>query len=157
VLVLAVADNLALQGRHDEARALFERLLAVHNDVGLLAEEYEPRMHRILGNFPKAMSHRAMINTAASLTKSRGPAKDRKESWSAESVGLAHDGHQDRASGRLPQHPTVSTLTAHGTAIQNTSFLILGTLTTLAFLALTGNFLMPVFWAAVLATVFFPL
>jgi GH15 family glucan-1,4-alpha-glucosidase len=75
-----LADNLALQGRHDEARALFERLLAVRNDVGLLAEEYEPRTRRLLGNFPQAMSHMALINTAANLTKARGPAQDRKES-----------------------------------------------------------------------------
>jgi GH15 family glucan-1,4-alpha-glucosidase len=75
-----LADNLALQGRHDEARALFEQLLAVRNDVGLLAEEYEPRTRRLLGNFPQAMSHMALINTAANLTKSRGPATDRQES-----------------------------------------------------------------------------
>ncbi|HET9740250.1 MAG TPA: glycoside hydrolase family 15 protein, partial [Solirubrobacteraceae bacterium] len=75
-----LADNLALQGRHDEARTLFERLLAVRNDVGLLAEEYEPRTRRMLGNFPQAMSHMALINTAANLTKARGPAQDRKES-----------------------------------------------------------------------------
>jgi GH15 family glucan-1,4-alpha-glucosidase len=75
-----LADNLALQGRHDEARTLFERLLAVRNDVGLLAEEYEPRTRRLLGNFPQAMSHMALINTAANLTKARGPAQDRKES-----------------------------------------------------------------------------
>jgi GH15 family glucan-1,4-alpha-glucosidase len=67
-----LADNFALQGRHDEARALFERLLAVRNDVGLLAEEYEPRTRRMLGNFPQAMSHMALINTAANLTKARG-------------------------------------------------------------------------------------
>ena len=73
-----LADNFALQGRHDEARALFERLLAVRNDVGLLAEEYEPRTRRMLGNFPQAMSHMALINTAANLTKARGPAQDRK-------------------------------------------------------------------------------
>jgi GH15 family glucan-1,4-alpha-glucosidase len=72
-----LADNLALQGRHDEAGALFERLLAVRNDVGLLAEQYEPRARRMLGNFPQAMSHMALINTAANLTKARGPAKDR--------------------------------------------------------------------------------
>jgi hypothetical protein len=47
-----LAGNLALQGRHDEARALFERLLAVRNDVGLLAEEYEPQTRRLLGSFP---------------------------------------------------------------------------------------------------------
>jgi predicted PurR-regulated permease PerM len=66
-------------------------------------------------------------------------------------------GQHDRASGPLPQHPTGSTLTARGTAIQNASFLLLVALTTTAFLALIGSFLMPVFWAAVLATVFFPL
>jgi GH15 family glucan-1,4-alpha-glucosidase len=74
-----LADNLALQGRHDEARALFERVLAVRNDVGLLAEEYEPRTRRMLGNFPQAMSHMALINTAANLTKARGPAQDRQD------------------------------------------------------------------------------
>jgi GH15 family glucan-1,4-alpha-glucosidase len=67
-----LADNLALQGRHDEARALFERLLAVRNDVGLLAEEYEPRTRSMLGNFPQAMSHMALINTAANLTRDHG-------------------------------------------------------------------------------------
>jgi predicted PurR-regulated permease PerM len=66
-------------------------------------------------------------------------------------------GQHDRASGPLSQHPTGSTLTARGTAIQNASFLLLVALTTTAFLALIGSFLMPVFWAAVLATVFFPL
>jgi GH15 family glucan-1,4-alpha-glucosidase len=75
-----LADNLVLQGRHDEARVLFERLLAVRNDVGLLAEEYEPRSRRLLGNFPQAMSHMALINTAANLTKARGPAQDRPSS-----------------------------------------------------------------------------
>jgi GH15 family glucan-1,4-alpha-glucosidase len=72
-----LADNLALQGRYDEARALFERLLSVRNDVGLLAEEYDPSLRRMLGNFPQAMSHMALINTAANLTKAQGPAKDR--------------------------------------------------------------------------------
>jgi predicted PurR-regulated permease PerM len=64
-------------------------------------------------------------------------------------------GHQDRASGPAPH--SGSKLTARGTAIQDVSFFILVALTTLAFLALIGSFLMPVFWAAVLATVFFPL
>jgi GH15 family glucan-1,4-alpha-glucosidase len=72
-----LADNLALQGRYDEARTLLERLLAFRNDVGLLAEEYDPRTGNLLGNFPQAMSHMALINTAANLTRSRGPARDR--------------------------------------------------------------------------------
>ncbi|HUN46956.1 MAG TPA: glycoside hydrolase family 15 protein, partial [Stellaceae bacterium] len=71
------ADNLVLLGRHDEARALFERLLAIRNDVGLLAEEYDPRAGRLLGNFPQAFSHVGLINTAHNLSLSRGPAKDR--------------------------------------------------------------------------------
>ena len=75
-----LADNLALQGRYENARMLFDRLLAVRNDVGLLAEEYEPRTGNLLGNFPQAMSHMALINTAANLTKVYGPARDRPES-----------------------------------------------------------------------------
>jgi predicted PurR-regulated permease PerM len=66
-------------------------------------------------------------------------------------------GHLDRLSGPLPARPAGSRLTARGTLIQNVSFLLLVALTTAAFLALIGGFLMPVFWAAVLATVFFPL
>lgn len=60
-------DNLALQGRHDEARALFARLLALRNDVGLLAEEYDPRAGRLVGNFPQAFSHIALVNSALTL------------------------------------------------------------------------------------------
>ena len=66
-------------------------------------------------------------------------------------------GHQDRASGPLPAHQSGGRLTVRGAAIQNVSFFILVALTTLGFLALIASFLMPVFWAAVLATVFFPL
>ena len=64
-----LADNLAMMGRRDEARELFERLLAVRNDVGLLAEEYDPRARRQLGNFPQALSHIALINTADILAR----------------------------------------------------------------------------------------
>ena len=64
-----LADNLAMMGRRDEARVVFERLLAVRNDVGLLAEEYDPRARRQLGNFPQALSHIALINTAENLAK----------------------------------------------------------------------------------------
>jgi len=66
-----LADNLAMQGRTDEARALFERLLDVRNDVGLLAEEYDPRERRMLGNFPQAISHVALVNTAYNLSRDR--------------------------------------------------------------------------------------
>jgi len=64
-----LADNFILQGRIAEARELFERLLALRNDVGLLAEEYDPRLGRQLGNFPQAFSHVALVNTAFNLTR----------------------------------------------------------------------------------------
>jgi GH15 family glucan-1,4-alpha-glucosidase len=72
-----LADNLVLQGRRREARALFERLLSLCNDVGLLAEEYDPRAKRHLGNFPQAFSHLALINTAMNLAN-HGPAQKRR-------------------------------------------------------------------------------
>ncbi|HTZ71227.1 MAG TPA: glycoside hydrolase family 15 protein, partial [Acetobacteraceae bacterium] len=62
-----LADNYAEQGRMGEAEALFERLLALRNDVGLLAEEYDPRAKRQTGNFPQAFSHLALVNTAIGL------------------------------------------------------------------------------------------
>jgi GH15 family glucan-1,4-alpha-glucosidase len=72
-----LADNFVLQGRIAEARELFERLIALRNDVGLLAEEYDPRLGRQLGNFPQAFSHVALVNTAFNLTRSQGPAEQR--------------------------------------------------------------------------------
>jgi GH15 family glucan-1,4-alpha-glucosidase len=72
-----LADNLALMGRDEEARVLFERLLSLRNDVGLLAEEYDPRARRQLGNFPQAFSHVGVINTAHNLMLRRGPAERR--------------------------------------------------------------------------------
>ncbi|MGO4683997.1 glycoside hydrolase family 15 protein [Hyphomicrobium sp. 2TAF46] len=60
-------DNLILQGRAAEARKMFERLLALRNDVGLLAEEYDPRARRQMGNFPQAFSHVSLVNTAYNL------------------------------------------------------------------------------------------
>jgi GH15 family glucan-1,4-alpha-glucosidase len=74
-----LADNYVLMGRRDEAEALFERLLSVANDVGLLAEEYDPRAKRQLGNFPQAFSHVSLINTARNLTNGSGPAHHRRE------------------------------------------------------------------------------
>jgi GH15 family glucan-1,4-alpha-glucosidase len=63
-----LADNLALAGRLDEAREQFERLLSLRNDLGLLAEEYDPKLGRQLGNFPQAFSHVPMVNTARLLS-----------------------------------------------------------------------------------------
>jgi GH15 family glucan-1,4-alpha-glucosidase len=83
-----LADNFILQGRITEARELFERLLALCNDVGLLAEEYDPRLGRQLGNFPQAFSHVALVNTAFNLTRSQGPAEQRS--------ARRHRGHPQR-------------------------------------------------------------
>jgi GH15 family glucan-1,4-alpha-glucosidase len=67
-----LADALALQGQHDQARELFERLLDLRNDVGLLSEEYDPKARRQLGNFPQAFTHLALVNTALVLSRGRG-------------------------------------------------------------------------------------
>jgi GH15 family glucan-1,4-alpha-glucosidase len=76
-----LADNYALLGRHDEARGLFERLLGLCNDVGLLAEEYDPQAKRLVGNFPQAFSHIGLINTALNLSRpAAGPTEHRKQS-----------------------------------------------------------------------------
>ncbi len=69
-----LASAMHLQGRTAEARTLFERLLALCNDVGLLSEEYDPKAARFTGNFPQAFSHVALINTALTLS---GEAIDR--------------------------------------------------------------------------------
>ena len=75
-----LADNLALQGRLSDAQQLFERLLSLCNDVGLLSEEYDSEKHRLVGNFPQAFTHVSLINTACNLSRATGPAKDRRES-----------------------------------------------------------------------------
>ncbi len=72
-----LADNFVLLKQWTKARQLFERLLALRNDVGLLSEEYDPRHRRFLGNFPQAFSHIALINTAHNLTLEHGPARQR--------------------------------------------------------------------------------
>jgi GH15 family glucan-1,4-alpha-glucosidase len=72
-----LADNLAMMGRRDEAEAIFTRLLAIRNDVGLLSEEYDPVARRLLGNFPQAFSHVSLVNTASNLSQAAGSAGDR--------------------------------------------------------------------------------
>ncbi|WP_328539490.1 glycoside hydrolase family 15 protein [Streptomyces sp. NBC_00344] len=68
-----LADSLRLIGRVEEAEALFERLLTLRNDVGLLSEEYDPVAGRQLGNFPQAFSHIGLVNTALALARGTGP------------------------------------------------------------------------------------
>ena len=70
-------DNLVMQGRKNEARAMFERLLSVCNDVGLLSEEYDANKGELLGNFPQALSHLALVNSAHNLAQRDGPAHAR--------------------------------------------------------------------------------
>jgi len=72
-----LADNYVLLNRYDDARRLFERLLALRNDVGLLSEEYDPVARRFLGNFPQSFSHISVINTAHNLIRESGPAHQR--------------------------------------------------------------------------------
>jgi GH15 family glucan-1,4-alpha-glucosidase len=79
-----LADNYMLAGRDADARALFERLIALRNDVGLLAEEYDPALRRQVGNFPQAFSHVALVDTALNLGQEQAqnapkPAEQRAE------------------------------------------------------------------------------
>ena len=75
-----LADNYALMGRRAEAEALFERMLSLCNDVGLLSEAYDPRATRMLGNFPQALTHIGLIDTAYNLATAHvGPVEQRRE------------------------------------------------------------------------------
>jgi len=74
-----LADVYAMQGRRQEAEAIVERLMSIRNDLGLLAEEYDPHAGRQLGNFPQAFSHIGLVNTARNLWASGGPAEDRQK------------------------------------------------------------------------------
>jgi GH15 family glucan-1,4-alpha-glucosidase len=75
-----LADNLYLVGRREEAREVFERLLGLCNDVGLLSEEYDPKARRLVGNFPQAFTHVGLVSTALTLARGHtGPAEHRKE------------------------------------------------------------------------------
>jgi len=71
------ADALAMMGRYDEALEVFEHILAIRNDVGLLAEGYDPAAGAFTGNFPQALSHLSLVNTALNLTRANGPARRR--------------------------------------------------------------------------------
>jgi GH15 family glucan-1,4-alpha-glucosidase len=83
-----LADSLVLTGRRKEAEAYFERLLALGNDVGLFAEEFEPRAQRMLGNFPQALTHMALVNTARLLSMPE---------------------HQAKSAGVRSERPTIAT------------------------------------------------
>lgn len=72
-----LADNYILLNRRDEARRLFERLLSLRNDLGLMSEEYDPIEGRFRGNFPQAFSHVGLVNTACRLANAEAPAAQR--------------------------------------------------------------------------------
>jgi GH15 family glucan-1,4-alpha-glucosidase len=72
-----LADAYALIGRHDDARALFERLLSLRTDLGLLSEQYDVHARRLVGNFPQAFSHIALLTTAHNLARGEKPAQQR--------------------------------------------------------------------------------
>jgi GH15 family glucan-1,4-alpha-glucosidase len=74
-----LADAYLMLGRRDDALRLFNHLLSLRNDVGLLSEQYEPRTGRLVGNFPQAFSHLALVNTASNLAHSQKPAEQRAE------------------------------------------------------------------------------
>ncbi|HVC13199.1 MAG TPA: glycoside hydrolase family 15 protein [Burkholderiales bacterium] len=82
-------DCLEMMGRRAEAEQLLARLVAVANDVGLLAEEYDPVARRQLGNFPQAFSHIALVNSALNLASARGPARQRAAPHEAEIEGAS--------------------------------------------------------------------
>jgi GH15 family glucan-1,4-alpha-glucosidase len=73
-----LVDNYLLQRRHPEARRLFEHLLSIRNDVGLLAEEFHPVLRRHVGNFPQAFSHVALVSTAFNMQRSERRAAPRR-------------------------------------------------------------------------------
>lgn len=72
-----LVDNYHLQGRSEDAHALFKKLLGLANDLGLLSEQYGHAEGMMLGNFPQALSHLALVNSAYNLSKGRGPAEER--------------------------------------------------------------------------------
>jgi len=82
-----LVDAYLMLGRQDDAVSLFERLLSLRNDVGLLSEQYDPRARRLVGNFPQAFSHLALVNSASNLSHFRKPAEQRSEHPVEEEVG----------------------------------------------------------------------
>ena len=84
-----LVDAYVMLGRLDDARALFKRLAALCNDVGLLSEEYNPHSKELLGNFPQAFSHVALVNSAFNLTRASKPAEQRADHAAADHSAAA--------------------------------------------------------------------
>jgi GH15 family glucan-1,4-alpha-glucosidase len=83
-----LADAYVLMGRYQDARDLFQRLLNLRNDVGLLAEQYDVHSRRQVGNFPQAFSHVALINTAHNLTRRAKPVEQRASHPASDTVAV---------------------------------------------------------------------
>jgi GH15 family glucan-1,4-alpha-glucosidase len=99
-----LADNYILQSRVDEGREVFERLLGLRNDLGLLTEEYDARTGRLVGNFPQAFSHVPLVNTAQNLADPHGPIHRRSETGKADRK-TGSRGKSDRTSTRDSRSP----------------------------------------------------
>ena len=74
-----LVDAYVMLGRYDDATKLFERLLALRNDLGLLSEQYDTERERLVGNFPQAFSHLALVNSACNLSRVSKPADQRRD------------------------------------------------------------------------------
>ena len=99
-----LVDALALTGRRDELAAMFERVLSVANDVGLLSEEYDLDRRRLVGNFPQAFSHVAVINSARVARSSRGGCS----AASKHHLSIGARGHEGARHERRPIAPLAS-------------------------------------------------
>jgi GH15 family glucan-1,4-alpha-glucosidase len=86
-----LVDAYVLLGRRDDACRLFERLLTLRNDVGLLSEEYDPHNARLVGNFPQAFSHLALVNSASNLCHSNKPAEQRTQHRAKIKIDTQHE------------------------------------------------------------------
>jgi GH15 family glucan-1,4-alpha-glucosidase len=111
-----MVDALWLMGRREDARTLYERLLRLRNDVGLLAEEYDPRAKRMLGNFPQALSHVALVNSARNLASSGGPSEHRSAAVGTPPPGNGHKPRPSHSAGvpLLPVQPAQLDSSANG-------------------------------------------
>ena len=98
-----LADALLLIGRRVDAQNLFERLLELRNDVGMLSEEYDLRNRRALGNTPQAMTHMALVNTARNLSHAEGPAMHRASPTPKRPPGNHANGQGDPAPPADPK------------------------------------------------------
>jgi GH15 family glucan-1,4-alpha-glucosidase len=109
-----LADAYVSIGRYDDATKMFERLLTIRNDLGLLAEEYDPHNRRLIGNFPQAFSHVGLINTAFNLTRRAKPTEQRAKAQDSapsptatetpktpQSPGKPHEEQPDRGAPNI--------------------------------------------------------